>query len=168
MTLDLSHLLEVAEGATPGSWTRLHDGEERPRKATLGGFDVTFTKHPCECGQVWSDGADWPVAYCDTTEMGEGPSPDQRMANALHIATFDPPTVLALLDRLREAEGALRPFAKIGPSCFYPEDGSEAEVYTAVLWDGVALQDFTGADIARARAYFTPQPPSLPGRGEEP
>jgi len=61
-------------------------------------------------------------------------------------------------DRLREAEGALRPFAKIVPSSFYPEDGSEAEVYTAVIWDGVALQDFTGADIARARAYFTPSP----------
>ena len=165
MTLDLSHLLEVAEGATPGSWTRLHDGEERPRKATLGGFDVTFTKHPCECGQVWSDGADWPVAYCDTTEMGEGPSPDQRMANALHIATFDPPTVIALLARLQAAEEALRPFALEALPRWIDDDQTietrfEHPRERDADWHSYVL---TMADFRRAASYFEAQAPTHKG-----
>lgn len=59
----------------------------------------------------------------------------------------------ALLDRIERLEGALKPFASIKPSSFFPEDGSEGEGYAAViadpLQDGV---DFTGADLAEARA----------------
>ncbi len=145
MTLDLSHLLEVAEGAKAlfksGTLTNapLRDTSDR-----VVGFRIT--------PEIMLE-EDWIFA-----------APIERVRGLRELALAFP----ALLARLQAAEEALRPFAKIGPSCFYPEDGSEAEVYTAVLWDGVALQDFTGADIARARAYFTPQPPSLPGRGEEP
>lgn len=60
-----------------------------------------------------------------------------------------------LRDELRsalEAADALEPFAKITPSSFYPEDGSEAEHYRVVLCDGSQAHDFTGADLARARA----------------
>lgn len=156
MTLDLSHLMEVAEGATPGPWRQVVGGKSGPLAIVVSeAREHGYELHNLESVQR-TDPEVWPHMKAIYRR------------DATYIATFDPPTVLALLDRLREAEGALRPFAKIGPSCFYPEDGSEAEVYTAVLWDGVALQDFTGADIARARAYFTPQPPSLPGRGEEP
>ncbi len=145
MTLDLSHLLEVAEGAKAlfksGTLTNapLRDTSDR-----VVGFRIT--------PEIMLE-EDWIFA-----------APIERVRGLRELALAFP----ALLARLQAAEEALRPFAKIVPSSFYPEDGSEAEVYTAVLWDGVALQDFTGADIARARAYFTPQPPSLPGRGEEP
>jgi len=40
------------------------------------------------------------VAICDTQESGEGFTPEAMDANARHIATFDPPTVLALLDEI--------------------------------------------------------------------
>ena len=54
-----------------------------------------------------------------------------------------------------EAADALEPFAKIAPSSLYAEDGSEAERYCVVLSDGSQAHDFTGADLARARAVRT-------------
>jgi hypothetical protein len=48
--------------------------------------------------------------------------------------------------RLREA---VRPFARIRPSSLYAEDGSDGDRYSVELAD---RYDFTGADLARARA----------------
>ena len=51
---------------------------------------------------------------------------------------------------------ALEPFAKIVPSSFYPADGSEGEKYWVLLHTSDAgHSDFTGADLARARAALT-------------
>lgn len=51
--------------------------------------------------------------------------------------------------RLREA---LRPFARIKPSSFYPQDGSEAEPYVVVLARPHERPDLYGTHLARARA----------------
>jgi hypothetical protein len=56
--------------------------------------------------------------------------------------------------RVAELEEALKPFAKIKPSSFYPEDGSESEGYGVVLTYHQAGEgaDFTGKDLANAKA----------------
>ena len=61
------------------------------------------------------------------------------------------------LRRIEELEAALSVFAAIKPSDLHPADGSEAERYVIMLHDPKALgqgakPDFTGADLARARA----------------
>lgn len=65
------------------------------------------------------------------------------------------PALSALLDERDRMREALEPFARIAPSSFYDEDGSEAERYTVRLYDNTRHEpphDFTGADLARARA----------------
>ena len=83
----------------------------------------------------------------------------QSLAKARQILALSDPEVR----RLREA---LEPFARLTPSSLYPADGSEAEAYVVVL---ATLQpvDFTGADLARARAARSSQilPPTLKGAG---
>ncbi len=56
---------------------------------------------------------------------------------------------------LKEAKEIVRIFANIEPSSFYSEDGNEVEEYTVILkdkWTGNSTA-FTGADLARARAF---------------
>lgn len=61
--------------------------------------------------------------------------------------------------RIAELEEALRPFAAIEPSSFCAPDGSEREGYSIFLWSGVSPgkpePDFTGADLAKARAALS-------------
>ena len=60
----------------------------------------------------------------------------------------------ARAEKLREA---LKPFAAIAPSSFYPADGSEAEEYMVLLRaDHGNKAEFTGADLAAARAAISP------------
>ena len=78
MTLDLDALEAVARAATPGPW------EAEPYLYTADDDWVRVTSP--------SDGP--------LFNLAEGVEP----VNASHIATFDPPTVLALIAKLREAE----------------------------------------------------------------
>jgi hypothetical protein len=57
---------------------------------------------------------------------------------------------------IAELAAALKPFANILPSTFFPQDGSEAEEYSAVLHHlSISPKpDFTGTDIGRARAVL--------------
>jgi hypothetical protein len=64
-----------------------------------------------------------------------------------------PEGVLSLLDRIATLERALAPFAKIRPTSFSAADGSEAEPYEVHVSLNAHV-DFTGADLARARAAF--------------
>jgi hypothetical protein len=83
---DLNELRKIAEAATQGEWTaRLHaDPELDPdcKWTSIGSLDGMVA------GEIYG-------------EMGS----KQDSVNADYIATFDPPTVLALLDRIRELEG---------------------------------------------------------------
>ena len=101
--LDLAGIKARAEAATPGGWVRLHDDGNPSHSFT--GLPATKASPSCSCGQVWSELCDWPIAFCDTSEAGEGPSPQLRMANAAHIAGLSPDVALALVaevERLRE------------------------------------------------------------------
>lgn len=85
MTTNLDELRKVAEAATPGPWTR--DGV-----GVLGARE------------------DWDLGKGPARIMAaQMPWRRERMeANAEHVATFDPPTVLALLSRLEQAEQAVQ------------------------------------------------------------
>lgn len=59
-------------------------------------------------------------------------------------------------DHMADLVEALAPFAAIKPSSLYPDDGSEAEEYVVILKGGHGNPaEFTGADLARARAALS-------------
>lgn len=60
---------------------------------------------------------------------------------------------LARLSQAERLAGALKPFAALVPSSFYPADGSEREGYEIILAgsERPEAHEFTGADIATAR-----------------
>lgn len=76
MTEDLKALRKIAEAATPGPWETL--GGQGP-------FGTHAVCHRMEQGTLVE------IAYRDA---------HFDKANAVHIATFDPPTVLALIEAL--------------------------------------------------------------------
>jgi len=79
----LLHELEaVARGATQGPWSELH--------ATSGPMGVVALREPLDASK----------RVCWLEMPGEH-------SNAKHISTFDPPTILSLIARVRELEGAL-------------------------------------------------------------
>ena len=81
----------IAEAATPGPWEPIK-GVEEADEMRCGVSAVRGSTHYLMA--TIENGA--PGDFCDT-----------EWANALHIATFDPPTVLALLSRLAALEAAL-------------------------------------------------------------
>lgn len=91
--LDLPKLREIANAATPGPWeygmTTFGDPQDGPT-------------HAC----VRVEGAHWTDHLAVIEGSTEG---DLDMA---HIAAFDPPTVLALLDEIEELRAALVELAK--------------------------------------------------------
>jgi len=82
MTTDLDNLRKVAEAATPGPW------EMREGNPQMGGRNFTL--------RVQGKAGIRMSAHC----YGFNGDPE-------FIATFDPPTILALLSRLEQAESAL-------------------------------------------------------------
>src|SRR6185312_7900612 len=80
---DLTALRKTAEAATPGPWTEFH---ENGTPGELEAFNC-----PPATGAMLVDYA--PM--------------EQRMKDVNFIAAFDPPTVLALLDRVEAADDAL-------------------------------------------------------------
>lgn len=84
MTDNLPHLRSLAEAATPGPWFVAEDYDpERPMPS----FDEV-------------------IEYVAEDHIAASPALDYR-PNAEFIATFNPQTVLQLLDRLEAAETAL-------------------------------------------------------------
>lgn len=81
---DLNELRAIAEAATPGPWE------------TLGGQGPVGTHAVCH---RMEQGTLVEIAYRDA---------HFDKANATHIAAFDPPTVLTLLDRVEAAEQAVQ------------------------------------------------------------
>lgn len=81
----LSELRRIAEAATPGPW------------------EVALGSGIAVCTQVvgWRDGKVVFVADCLPDDALDVAEPDHR-PNLDYIATFDPPTVLALLDEVEQ------------------------------------------------------------------
>jgi len=91
----MSHTLEeleaIARGATQGPWSELHN--------TSGPLGVVALREPLDASK----------RVCWLEMPGEH-------SNAKHISTFDPPTCLSLLARVRELEGALKPWQANTPT----------------------------------------------------
>jgi len=77
MTKNLDQLRQAAERATPGPWA------------------------------VYDRGIGYEVHDANGYELNGGMRETFTEADATHIATFDPPTVLALIDRVEAAEQAV-------------------------------------------------------------
>ena len=91
--LDLTKLREIANAATPGPWecgmTTFWDPRNGPT-------------HAC----VRVENAEW----WDNLAVIEGSTEADR--NMAHIAAFDPPTVIALLDEIEELRAKVTELAK--------------------------------------------------------
>lgn len=86
-TIDLSALRAVAESATPGPWIATEPSEWDQDDSTVQQSGVRVNGHSL----TWDD------------HGGEVFEP----RDATHIATFDPPTILALLDEIDRLRGTL-------------------------------------------------------------
>ena len=94
--LNLNELRKVAEAATPGPWEVQHreglDWLSSSPHINSGDHEPGSTVRRAGAGDsAW--GSTWPHR--------------NARADATHIATFDPPTVLALLDRVAELEAVV-------------------------------------------------------------
>lgn len=90
MTLNLDDLEAVARDATPGPW--IADPPSAWDTDDVGGYQLQAAVRVKDSGSItWDD------------HGGEVFKP----ADAEFIATFDPPTVLALIAKLREAEAVI-------------------------------------------------------------
>ena len=88
--LDVARLREVAEAATQAEWVAATENRRKDSTPLLG---VASRRGQGAHG-------------CIAVFAGGGDLIRDRNANAEHCATFDPPTVLALLARLEAAESA--------------------------------------------------------------
>ena len=95
MNENLDQLRQVAERATPGPWAPWldQDGAEHMNGMLMVGNEAAVIP----AGETWVEGVDVNPIACVYT-------PEDRA----HIATFDPPTVLALIDRVEAAEESHR------------------------------------------------------------
>lgn len=100
---DLTELRKVIEaGITPGPWEMVVkcDEEDLPETVAVGSGEY-----------LASGGANYRVndliLEVDTSSYEEGHELDEVLRRAKFIATFDPPTVLELLDRAERAEAKL-------------------------------------------------------------
>jgi hypothetical protein len=87
-TIDMARLRALAETATPGPWTENVLGSE--------GYDVRANPDP----------SGNPIRRIRVAKFGYEKWETDR-ANAEYVAAFDPPTVLALLDRVETAESTI-------------------------------------------------------------
>lgn len=92
MTLDLDRIEQAAREATPGPWD-VADPET---------YNGTITAIHAPTGHEST------VAFAVPTQGGEFARIDISRADARHIATSDPSTVLALVARVRELEDSVR------------------------------------------------------------
>lgn len=104
--LDLTQLREVAGQSTPGPWA------------------------------VYDRGIGYEVHNANGYELNGGMRETFTEADATHIATFDPPTVLALLSRLEQAEQAVQRVREVCDSEAY-EVTNEYGTYNAVAVDNI-------------------------------
>ncbi len=92
--LDLDALVKVARAATQGEWLAGH---------------LHRDDHQCNCPHVLSEGYMGSICTIDVgsdlppSEGGnDNPPLEEAKGNQLHIATFDPPTVLKLIALARD------------------------------------------------------------------
>ena len=106
----ISRARAIAAAATPGPWG-----------ADSIGYAEDDVRVQVTCGA-------WDLALIDESAPPElrDTSVEQRIADAAHVATFDPPTVSAMLDVIEAAERVIAPHAfggvhaeELGAHCEY-------------------------------------------------
>lgn len=105
--LDLTKLREVAEAATPGPW-----------ESVVSTYSSEYSDY---------EGARIPGVAEDISDYYIGTVPPLEVDDAAHIATFDPPTVLELIDeieRLRETLATVKAITDGTPECDKYDDKS--------------------------------------------
>lgn len=139
--LDLDHMEEVARAApAQGQWHVVHDAQHPANQR------ITSDRQPH-------------IAKVYGQDLGDAIN---AKANAAHIATFDPPTVLTLIARVREAEGELREATayldeRQTPTHDQGEDGGPLSILGRIAhevehWFKVATLADVRAKAAEARA----------------
>lgn len=137
--LDLDELRKIAEAATPGSWTVFDMDEAGKMKSEpmnepgqgwywvwaeerlpyYGGILEPEKHHP-DCGSS--------IGVATISDNSGGL---QELADATHVATFDPPTVLALLDLVAELEAKIERITSLADKY---GAYAEHEPYGGELW----------------------------------
>ncbi|GGJ59154.1 ead/Ea22-like family protein [Glutamicibacter ardleyensis] len=97
---DLTELRKIAEAATPGNWIPFEPGEEP------GYWWVWLEEKLPWYGGIAQVSESDPGSVCQAM-ITDSRDPAQDKADATHIATFQPSTVLALIERVEAAEQAL-------------------------------------------------------------
>lgn len=115
--MELNELRKTAEEATQGNWMWVNDRDDERIRAGK------FPYHH--------------VTYTD----------DVVDENALYIATFDPPTVLALLSRLEQAEQAVQRVREMATELRDTPASPESPKYARLLIEGAQA---AGADMLHA------------------
>jgi hypothetical protein len=116
---DAGALRKVAEAATPGPWRAVEgDLEGKPPSEYLRTLLANREQDGTSTGRLFLTLAPNDIDPERGGEVvpattGDGP---RAQANAAHIATFDPPTVLALLDRLEAAEAKVARVTALEPT----------------------------------------------------
>ena len=128
---DTAALRKVAEAATPGPWWTHHS---TPSEVWCG--DEALTLHLDQEGGTDDEWEAWErVGTRSIGDFGE--------ADAAHVAAFDPPTALALLDRLEAAERQVAAVEELadewdaaGIVSVYESAAELAQILRAALGDG--------------------------------
>lgn len=124
---DLTNLRKIAEAATPGPWETL--GGQGP-------FGTHAVCHRMEQGTLVE------IAYRDA---------HFDKANAVHIATFDPPTVLDLITRLEQAEENLESALEANKHWAHRSSRERSELFKAELRAEQAVADYEATTLAVQR-----------------
>ncbi len=96
---DLTKLREIANAATPGPWESAAAPAEGSDETAIEYLEGALTGYGPLC-VVWvPETLGDPDGYRLTATTGDGP---HALMDAAHIATFDPPTVIALLGEIEE------------------------------------------------------------------
>ena len=164
----------------------LVDGEQRPKSFYTGiAHEYLSTPKPAEPADELFDRAElaWQRFFYPAADCFDGPDGDKHVSVDLEVADClrlvlahcgrlvvtpakDVPNVqpTPAVEALREA---LEPFAAIKPSSIYGESGLEDEGYCVILADGHGNPtEFTGLDLARARAALAVLTPADGSGGE--
>lgn len=121
--LDLAALAVIAKAATPGPWKNFGYEIETVPEFDLHRFDVMSET----------------VASCDL-----------QKTDALHIAAFDPPTVLALIARAEAAEAAIARVEALANDGTFVAIDVYGDLSAAQCGDGEDLHAITMPDLRAA------------------
>lgn len=144
--LDLKELRKVIEaGVTPGPWETVIncDDEDLPETVAVGSGEY-----------LASGGANYRandlILEVDTSSYEEGHELDEVLRRAKFIATFDPPTILALLTRLEQTEAAVARVREVLEHHTFVADDKYGDLAASQYYGDSELEAVAAKSITRA------------------